>query len=89
MIPISNNKNLWRYLKAMRKDSCGASTLSAGGKLGMDPGTKAEMLNCQFHSVFTRENLNNIPTKGQSPYPEMPPISVNSCLLYTSDAADE
>jgi len=40
------------------------------------------MLNCQFSSVFTGENLNNIPAKAQSPYPEMPPISVNSTGVY-------
>jgi len=74
----SNNKRLWRYLKGTRKDSCGVNTLAADGKIGTDPCTKAEMLNHQFSSVFTRENQTNIPIMNPSPYPEMPAIHVES-----------
>jgi hypothetical protein len=30
----------------------------------------------QFKSVYTKENLENIPNKGRSPYPNMPKIQV-------------
>lgn len=30
----------------------------------------------QFKSVYTKENLENIPNKGRSPYPYMPKIQV-------------
>ena len=30
----------------------------------------------QFKSVYTKENMENIPNKGRSPYPNMPKIQV-------------
>ena len=39
---------------------------------------KAEILNEQFQSVFTKENLNNFPNKGKSPYSTMEDIKINS-----------
>jgi len=74
----NNNKRLWRYLKGTRKDSCCVSTLVADGKIGTDPSTKAEMLNRQFSSVFTRENQSTPYIMNQSPYPEMPAIHVSN-----------
>ena len=53
----NNNKRLWRYLKGTRKDSCGVSTLASGEGVGTIPRDKAEMLNTQFSSVFTQENV--------------------------------
>ena len=38
------------------------------GFLQSDNKSKAEILNEQFHSVFTKENLNNCPNKGNSLY---------------------
>ena len=78
----SNNKRLWRYLKWTRKDSCGVSTLAADGKIGTDPCTKAEMLNHQFSSVYTRENQTNVPIMNPSPYPEMPAIIIIIIILF-------
>jgi hypothetical protein len=39
--------------------------------------SKAEILNEQFQSVFTKENLINCPTKGNSPYQTMSDIKIN------------
>ena len=75
-ITEDGNKGLWRYLKGMRKDTCGVSTLCTDGKTGSEPREKAEMLNAQFSSVFTREDTTNIPDLGKSPYPQMPTIDV-------------
>ena len=53
VITEDGNKGLWRYLKSMRKDTCGVNTLIKDGKSGSEPADKAEMLNEQFSSVFT------------------------------------
>jgi hypothetical protein len=37
------------------------------GFLYSDTETKAEILNDQFHSVYTREDMTSMPEKGQSP----------------------
>ncbi|CAC5410107.1 unnamed protein product [Mytilus coruscus] len=37
---------------------------------------EAEILNDQFQSVFTKENLNNFPNKGKSPYSTMDDIKI-------------
>jgi hypothetical protein len=41
------------------------------------PTDPAEILNEQFQSVFTKENLNNCPNKGNSPYQTMSDIKIN------------
>ena len=68
----------WNYLKGLRRDTCGVSTIAADGRTGTDPKDKAEMLNAQFSSVFTREDPFNVPTMTTSPHPKMPPIRVGS-----------
>jgi hypothetical protein len=47
------------------------------GFLQSDNKSKAEILNEQFQSVFTKENLNNCPNKGNSPYQTMSDIKIN------------
>ena len=41
------------------------------GFLKSDSASNAEILNTQFKSVFTDDNLSNLPHKGDSPYPSM------------------
>ena len=76
----NNNKGLqvWRSLKGMRKDSCGVSTLASGDRVRTTPRNRAEMLNTQFSSVFTRENRWNVSPAKPSPFPRMPSIRVAS-----------
>ena len=69
-------KNLWSYLKHKRQDSFGVSTLKSNGSCQTTPATKAEALNQQFVSVFTREDLDAMPDKGPSPHPDMAPIVI-------------
>ena len=47
------------------------------GFLQSDNKSKANILNDQFQSVFTKENLNNFPNKGKSPYTTMADIQIN------------
>ena len=75
----SNNtfKKFWKYIKSLRKDHVGVSTLSSGGQQVTDSFDKAKLLNNQFHSVFTNENLTDIPT-AESSYPSMSEISFST-----------
>ena len=50
MTPTMPLKSFWKYIKSLRK---GVSTLFSGGKQVTDSFEKAELLNSQFHSVFT------------------------------------
>ena len=75
----TNPKRFWSYLKSKRQDAQGVSPLrKADGLLYSDTESKAEILNEQFHSVYTREDTTTMPEKGPSPYPEMPNIHVSN-----------
>ena len=51
-------------------------------RVWLDPCTKADMLNCQFSSVFTKEDFNHLPQKNPSPYPVMSPIVIHNAGVY-------
>jgi hypothetical protein len=73
----NNTKQFWSYLKSKKQDSQGVTPLRKDdGFLYSDTETKAEILNDQFHSVHTREDMTSMPEKGQSPYPDMPDIHI-------------
>ena len=48
-----------------------------GSILHSDPKTKANILNCQFASVFTNDSSTNLPNLGPSLHPSMEDITVN------------
>ena len=52
--------------------------LAEDGFLHSRSTSKAEILNHQFQSVYTRENLTNIPDIGQSKIPSMKPIIIST-----------
>ena len=73
----NNTKQFWSYLKSKKQDSQGVTPLRKDdGFLYSDTETKAEILNDQFYSVYTREDMTSMPEKGQSPYPDMPDIHI-------------
>lgn len=75
----TKSKKFWSYVKSKRQDSTGVSPLkNAEGFLQSDSVTKAEILNQQFQSAFTAEDTSNIPSKGDSPFPDMEAIQVNT-----------
>jgi hypothetical protein len=79
----NNSKKLWSYIKHKKQDSSGVAPLKdTDGLLHSDTPAKPEILNNQFHSVYTKEDFDNLPSKGPSPHPTMPSIQVNSngCL---------
>ena len=52
--------------------------LKKSGLVHRDPAAKANIPNEQFCSVFTAEDLTNMPDLGDSPYPDMPDIIVTT-----------
>jgi len=59
----TDNKSFWRYVKSKTKTKDGISDLiMEDGSLSKSDEEKANVLNQFFASVFTREDLNNVPT---------------------------
>lgn len=74
----SKPKRFWSYVKSKGQESMGVAPLkNQQGSLKSDNQSKASILNGQFTSVFTREDANELPDKGPSPYPAMPDIVIN------------
>jgi len=73
-----NSKKFWSYIKSNGQEWIGVAPLK--NKMGFlqSDKSKAGILNEQFQSVFTKENLNNFPNKGKSPYSTMEDIKMNS-----------
>ena len=57
-----NRRQFWKYIRAKRKDYHNISTLIVDGESISDTKSKANALNNYFESVFTKENLSNIPS---------------------------
>ena len=48
-------KRFWSFVKSLRKDNSGVAPLKDQGKMHADPVDKANILNRQYESVFTKE----------------------------------
>lgn len=73
----NQKKSFWKYIKSLNKEKSGISPLKDNGILHTDSKAKAEILSQQFKSVFTKENLVNIPNLPQDQRkPPMPPINI-------------
>ena len=66
----------WKYIKSRKQDSVSIGILKESGRIAESAKDKAEMFNETFCSVFTKEDLDNIPGKGHFPYQSMPNIHV-------------
>ncbi|XP_072024987.1 uncharacterized protein [Amphiura filiformis] len=75
--PGNRSKKLGALIKSKRCDSSGIAPLKDGGYLHTDPKTKANILNRQFTSVFSRDNGAPIPDLGDSQHPSMDDIHVS------------
>ena len=71
-------KSFWSYVKLMRTENIGISTLRTQTKLCTTDKEKADTLNEQTLSVFTHEGNMNIPDKGQSPFPDIPDLNIST-----------
>ena len=75
----TNGKKLfWRYIKNQKKNITITSLKSQTGSLVFDPQQKSEVLNHQFQTVFTTEDLTNFPHKGPSDYPQIDDIEITT-----------
>ena len=54
-------KRFWSFIKSLREDNCGVAPLKENGKMHTDPKDKANILNRQHESTFTREDTSYIP----------------------------
>ena len=73
-----NRWQFWKYIQARHKEPSGISTLLIDNQFVSDPKGKAIALSNQFQSVFTREDLSNVPTlEANTSTQAMPSISFN------------
>ena len=70
-----STKKFWSFIKSLKTDSFGISTLRHNGILVSDNAKKAEVLNSQFKSVFTDEDVDTLPNLGLG-YPSIPNIDI-------------
>ena len=69
-------KRFWSYIKSKKQDSMGVAPLRHENQLVSSSKGKADILNNQFKSVFTKEDTAHIPSCGRSNIPTMPSISI-------------
>jgi hypothetical protein len=68
-------KKFWSYIKQVKQDDVGVADFEIDGLNISDGQSKAEILNEQFSSVFTEENL---PTMENNPSSEIPGLQLSS-----------
>ena len=57
-------KRFWSYIKQLNKEELGIADFEINGSIISDNKSKADLLNNQFSSVFTQEDLPNFPDIG-------------------------
>ena len=70
-------KKFWSFVKSLKKDASGITSLRENGILESDTRDKANICNRQFELAFTRETDDDLPSKGDSPFPAMEDITVD------------
>ena len=71
-----NPKVFWQYIKSRKKDNFGVSPLRKDGLTYNSSKQKADILNDQFTSVFTKEDLSNPPKLPKRHIPSLSQIKV-------------
>ena len=74
--PYKGMKRFWSFIKNMRTDNTGVAALKENGITLSNPKDKADALNRQFESVFTREAPFDPSTELQQDHPSMPDINI-------------
>ena len=78
-----NPKRFWSYIKSKRCDFSGVAPLkSTDGITYSDSLSKANILNCQFVSVFTNEVNKQVIKVKENPHPPMSEITITSAGVY-------
>ena len=70
-------KKFWSFVKSLKKDAFGITSLRENATLKTDTKEKADICNRQFQSVFTCEADSDLPSKGASPFTSMGEITVD------------
>ena len=70
-------KRFWSFVKSLKKDAFGITSLRENGILKTDTVDKANICNKQCQSAFTCETDSEIPSKGTSPFTAMREITVD------------
>ena len=71
-------KKFWSYIKSVKKDSSGVAPLKENGAVVSNARGKADILNRQYESVFTSEDLINLPHLDPNQYPDIPQLPLPS-----------
>ena len=71
-----NLKKFWSFIKSKKNDNSGVAPLKKNGIVHSDSQTKADILNTQFSSVFTKGGKSNVPNLGTCKYSVLPDITV-------------
>ena len=79
----SSHKNFWRYIRRLRKDNTGVAPLKHQNSLIGNPHDKAEILNDQFYSVFTHEDLSDLSQCADPAYSSIPDVSFSTRAVGT------
>ena len=77
-LTTNNTKPFWSYIKSLRQNSVGVSALNTTKDIATSALEKANALNQQFQSVFTKEDCNSLPKTGQKFTTSMPPIIIRT-----------
>ena len=64
-------KGFWTYIKNKKKDHFGVAPLNDWGTTYTEAKQKAQILSKQFESVFTNEDVTNVPQLDSSAYPKI------------------
>ena len=72
-----NSKPFWHYIKSRKQDNAGISPLKRRGVLVSDNVEQADILNEQFQSVFTNENVDSLPLMDGTPYPGVADLNID------------
>ena len=77
MTKTKATKRFWTYVKSKKKDTSNIAPLRENGTLISDAKGKANILNRQYCSVFTKDDPTvDPPSKGTSTIPTLPPIEI-------------
>ena len=72
-----NLKRFWSFIKSKKCDNSGVAPLRRDGVAHSDSQVKANILNDQFSSFFTKEDTSTIPSLGDSTHPHLARITVS------------
>ena len=72
-----NPKKLYSFIKSKKCDASGVAPLTSNGVNYSDSVKKADILNHQFTSVFTEEDLSSVPELNSIDHPSVQSIVVN------------